>query len=78
VKPLLLIILGAALAGGGFGVYRWLSAPSAAEYTPSASEVPLMVDFEPAAEKRVQPENYRKELTRIENELIQLSRSEER
>lgn len=78
MKPIGWIVVGAGLAAGGFGVARWMNTPSKTEpYAPSASEVPLTVDFEAAAQKRVQPENYRKELSRIENELMQLSRLEE-
>jgi hypothetical protein len=75
MKSVLLIGLGIGIAAGGYGAYRALSAPSEQEYEPSASEVPLTADFEPAASKRVQPESYRNELTRIERELIQLERS---
>ncbi|HEY6881035.1 MAG TPA: hypothetical protein VI299_23580 [Polyangiales bacterium] len=79
MKPIGWIVVGAGMAAGGMVVARWLSTPSTAEpYAPSASEVPLTVDFEAAADKRVQPENYRKELSRIETELTQLSRLEER
>lgn len=78
MKPVGWILVGAGLAAAGYGVMRRLSTPSPAEpYAPTASEVPLTVDFEAAADKRVQSDNYRRELTRIENELIQLSRSED-
>jgi len=42
---------------------------AADDYRPSALEVPLPADFAKAAEKRVQEDNYKKELTRIEREL---------
>lgn len=77
MKSVLLIVLGAGLAAGGYGAFRALSAPSKEEYEPNASEVPLTADFEPAAEKRVHPDNYRNELTRVERELIQLERAEQ-
>lgn len=39
------------------------------DYEPSALDVPLASDFAKAAQKRVTPENYTQELTRIEREL---------
>jgi len=48
---------------------RALEAAADDPYDPTAMDVPLTVDFEKAASKRVQPDNYRKELTRIEREL---------
>lgn len=46
--------------------------PEVHELTPS--ELPLTSDFAKAAAKRVTPDNYRKELVRIEKELAQLQR----
>jgi hypothetical protein len=43
------------------------------DYTPTASELPLAEDFAAAAEKRVTPDNYRKELITIQKELEQLA-----
>jgi hypothetical protein len=78
MKPVGWILVGAGLAAGGYAVARKLAAPSAAEpYAPSASEVPLTVDYEVAVEKLVQHDNYRKELTRIEKELNLLTESQE-
>ncbi|MDB4977155.1 MAG: hypothetical protein JWN48_5496 [Myxococcaceae bacterium] len=46
--------------------------PESADYQPSPSEVPLTDDFTTAAQKRVTPDNYRRELVTIEKELHQL------
>lgn len=42
-------------------------------YAPRASEVPLPEDFTRAAERLVVPDNYKKQLTRIERELAELA-----
>lgn len=39
------------------------------EYAPDPTEVPLTADFAQAAKRRVKPDNYRQELSRIEREL---------
>lgn len=42
-------------------------------YAPSAMEVPLPDDFTRAAEKLIGPDNYNKQLARIERELAELA-----
>lgn len=77
MKSALLVVAGMILMAAVFGGAKYMGTSSApAAYEPTASEVPLTVDFEVAAEKRVQPDNYKVELKRVENELLQLSREQ--
>ncbi len=78
MKPVLWIIVGALLALGGAGLIRWMRTPStSAGYSPSPSEVPIHQDYDGAAEKMVRPDNYKAQLSKIEKDLIDLSRREE-
>lgn len=61
------------LASGGCGKEAapdaFAEPSAAAAYDPAPAEVPLAVDFEQAARRRVKADNYREELARIEREL---------
>lgn len=46
--------------------------PRVTEYAPTPMEVPIVDDYARAAEKRVGPDTYRRELTRVERELSEL------
>jgi hypothetical protein len=71
------IVVGGVVSLGGAALVRWMMTPSAGgPYEPSASEVPIREDYEVTAEKVVRPDNYKAQLTKIEKDLLELSRKD--
>ncbi|HEX5660613.1 MAG TPA: hypothetical protein VFX59_25645 [Polyangiales bacterium] len=77
MKPVAWIVVGGGLALGGAALVRWMMTPSAGgPYSPNASEVPIREDYEGTAERVVRPDNYKAQLTKIEKDLLDLSRKD--